>query len=573
MILADQCTEGLLLREHFDIPFGNRDLNSSRTVTNVPHPPAGSFFMQIPVSYLSYLLFFCTSLFIATSCTKKEEPTKDIHLYFQTEPFSLDPRMGGDRRSQAVIRPLFEGLYRIGKDGSPQPGLAESVSLSKDQTVYTFHLRPSLWSNGLPVTALDFEWAWKSAIDPAFPTPFCYIYFVIKNAKRAHLNECSIDEVGIRALDDKTLEVTLEHPTPYFLELTTAPLYSPLSVSAITQTTNWAGTEYPAYVSNGPFILKKHAFKSEFILEKNPLYWDKEHVSSQRISFAIIEDPHTAFTLFEKGELDWYGDPCGIIPLDIIHSFGDALIKQNVGGLYWIVACTEKPYLASPKIRRAIATALNRKELISFINGGEEPAYSILPTFLTMLEEPTFKDCDPQEAKQLFEEGCSELGLTPSTYPTLTLTHWSEPTTKALAEIAQQQLQNALGIKIELRATDWATYMKKVPAGEIDLAMASWTTWIKDPMFNLEYLKFKKNGINGTLWQNAEYIAELNAADSSTDPTERRAHMAKAEQIAMNELPLIPLYYLAYKYIKQPAVHGEVISPVGAVELKWIEKE
>lgn len=510
---------------------------------------------------------------MTTSCTKKEEPTKDIHLYFQAEPFSLDPRMGGDRRSQAVLRPLFEGLARIGLDGSPHLALAESVSLSKDQTVYTFRLRPSVWSNGLPVTAHDFEWAWKSAIDPNFPTPFCYIYFVIKNAKRAHLNECSIDEVGIHALDDKTLEVTLEHPTPYFFELTASPLYSPLCSSAVSQTQNWAGTQHPSYVSNGPFILKKHALKSEFILEKNPSYWDKEHVRSKRISFAIVEDPHTAFTLFEKGELDWYGDPCGIIPLDIVHSLGSSLIKQNAGGLYWIVTCTEKPYLASPKIRRAIATALDRKEIVEFINGGEEPARSILPSFLSMLDEPTFNDADPQEAKRLFEEGCAELGLTPSTYPTLTITHWAEPTTKALAEIIQQQLQNALGIKIELLATDWGTYMKKVPAGEIDLAMASWTTWIKDPMFNLEYLKFKKNGINGTCWQNPEYIAELNAADSSTDPAERRRHMAKAEKIAMNELPLIPLFYMAYKYIKNPVIHQAVISPVGAVELKWIEKE
>jgi oligopeptide transport system substrate-binding protein len=528
--------------------------------------------MSIPTC-LARLLLFCMALFTATACTKKEEPPKNVHLYFQAEPFSLDPRIGGDRRSQVVLRTLFEGLARPDKDGLPELALAESFSLSEDQTVYTFHLRPSVWTNGLPVTAHDFEWAWKSALNPDFATPFCYIYFAIKNAKAAHLKECSIDEVGVRALDDSTLEVTLEHPTPYFLELTTTPLYSPLCSAAVTKTANWAGTEYPSYVSNGPFILKKHALKSEFLLEKNPLYWDNAHVPSERVSFAIIEDPHTAFTLFEKGELDWYGDPCGIIPLDIIHALGDRLIKQNAGGLYWLLSCTEKPYLASKKIRQALATAINRQELVAFINGGEEPARSILPTFLTMLDEPTFNDSDPQEAKRLFAQGCAELGLTPETYPTLTLTHWSEPTTRAMAEIVQQHLQNALGIKIELLALDWSTYMKKVPGGEIDIAMAPWTTWIKDPMFNLEYLKFKKNGINGTCWQNAEYIAELNAADSSTDPKERRAHMAKAEQIAMDELPLIPLFYLAYKYIKNPVIHGEVITPVGAVDLKGIEKE
>ena len=129
----------------------------------------------------AYVLL-CLILASTTACTKNEEPTKEVRLYFQAEPFSFDPRIGGDRRSQLILRPLFEGLARIGKDGKPELALAKSVSLSEDQTVYTFHLRPSVWSNGLPVTAHDFEWAWKSALAPTFPAPFCYIY--LYNHKR-----------------------------------------------------------------------------------------------------------------------------------------------------------------------------------------------------------------------------------------------------------------------------------------------------------------------------------------------------------------------------------------------------
>ena len=518
-------------------------------------------------------LFVIGSLFFLIGCTNKPEQKKEIRLYFQAEPFSLDPRIGGDRRSITVLRELFEGLTRIGKDGHVELALARSFTLSEDKKTYTFHLRKSKWSNGLDVTAHNFVWAWKSAVDPSFSTPFCYAFFTIKNAKKAHAKECSLDEIGVRAIDDTTLEVTLEHPTPYFLELTANPLYSPLCKSAVENRSNWASSSFPDYVSNGPFVLKEHVFKSQITLEKNPTYWNSDTAKSACLSFNIIEDPHTAYTLFQKGELDWYGDPCGIMPLEIIAELQDSLIKKQTGGLYWLVTCTEKPHLSSPKIRRAIASAINRQEIVQFIQGGETPAFSVLPASTTMLKEQPFKDGDKDAAQKLFIDGCAEIGINPKTYPKLFITHWSEPTSKAIAQIIQQQIQNALGITVELDGADWGTYMRKVPAGDIDIATAPWITWVEDPMFNLNYLKFKKNGINGTCWQNDEYIRELNEADVSIDPAERSRHMIVAEQIATQELPLIPVYYLMYKYVKQPGVRGEVVSPTGAIELKWLEKD
>lgn len=521
----------------------------------------------------SFFIAFLLVIASLTSCSKPEESKKGIHLYLQAEPFSLDPRKGGDRRSQVLLRELFEGLTRIGNSGRPELAMAHSVTISEDKKVYTFHLRPAKWSNGVEVTAHDFVYAWKGALDPSFATPFCYAFFVIKNARKAHMKECSLDSVGIRAIETKTLEVTLEHPTPYFLELTANPLYSPLCKSATKDLANWASSVFPSYVTNGPFILKEHSLKSRIILEKNPSYWNKDGARSQLLSFDIIDDPHTAYSMFQKGELDWYGDPCGLIPLETIAELQTSLIKKKVGGLYWLVTCTEKPHLRSAKIRQALACAINRNELVHFINGGEEPAFSTLPPSLSMLGNPPFKDGDAEEAKKLFYEGCEELGFTRETFPPLTITHWSEPVSKIIAEAIQQQLERALGIKVGLLGLDWATYMKNVPAGEMDIATAPWYSWVEDPMFNLDYLKFKKNGINGTCWQNEEYIHQLNEADMSTDHLERKRHMLLAEQIATQELPLIPLYYLTYKYMKAPGVHGEVISSVGAVELKWLEKE
>ena len=526
-----------------------------------------SFVKKYRVILILFLLFGCTS------CATQKDPRKKAHLSIQADPYSLDPRIGGDRRSQIILRQLYEGLTRLGKDGHIENALAKRIDISEDQTVYTFHLRPSVWSNKTPLTAHDFEYAWKGALHPSFSSPFTYAFFVIKNAKEAKMEECTLDEVGVRALDDHTLQVTLEHPTPYFLELTANPIFSPLCQETIKKQATWPKVEDGTYVSNGPYLLQEQALKSHLLLQKNETYWNEDCAKLDALQFSIIEDPNTAYALFLQKELDWYGDPCCIIPIDIMRNFPRPLIRKNIGGLFWFVSCTEKPYLASPKIRKALACAVNREELVNFLQGGEVPAYSNLPPFMTMQKEHSFNDNDPQMAQKLFEEGLAESGYTKSTYPGLKITHWSESATKSIAELLQQQIQKALGIKVTLECLDWPTYMKKVPAGEIDIAIASWYSWVTDPMFNLNYLKFRKNGINGTCWEYPPYIEELSAADRCTNAAERTAHMAAAEKIFCENLPLIPLYYLSYRYAKSDNLSGEVVSPVGAFEFKWLEKK
>jgi oligopeptide transport system substrate-binding protein len=506
-------------------------------------------------------------------CSKNSSNKKTIRLSIQADPISLDPRVGGDRRSQVLLRDIYEGLTRLNRQGIPEPALAETIDISSDKTVYTFHLRPAFWSNGLPVTAHDFEYAWKGAINKTFVSSFTYAFYVIKNAKNAKMGNCSLSEVGVQALNDTTLKVTLEHPTPYFLELTANPIFSPLCKSSVENSPSWPKSDTSDYVSNGPFLLKERLLKSHILLEKNPTYWDKDSVKVDALHFSILEDACTAYALFNEGELDWYGDPCCIIPVDIQKNIKKPLIRKHIGGVFWLVVCTKKPYLSSPKIRKAFATAINRKEIVSFLQGGETPAFSNLPPFMSMIQEPSFQDHDTASATRLFKEGLQEIGLTKETFPTITITLWHEPATKAMVEIMQEQLQKALGIKVSLECLDWPTYIKRVTAGEIDMAAAPWYSWVTDPMFNLNYLKFNNNGINGSCWQKAKYVKELDAADACIDSTERRIHMQNAEQIFADNLPLIPLFYMCYKYAKSDGLEGEVISPVGAFEFKWLEQK
>ena len=511
------------------------------------------------------------------SCTRHEPPkTSVVRLYLQADPFSLDPRVGGDRRSQLVIRELFEGLTRIGQDGRVELASASSYTISDDGLVYTFKLKPSLWSNGEPVTAYDFEYGWKSLLDPSFATPFSYALYAIKNAKKARLGQISLSEVGIKALDPETFQVTLEHPAPYFFEFTSNPLFSPIYKDIASKDSHWASKTGDSYVTNGPFILKERIAKSHIILEKNPNYSSRTPPPSDILSFSIIEDPMTAYSLFTQKELDWIGDPCGTVPLEVLKDLNTSnrLIKKATGKLCWLVVGTKRPKLHSPLIRKAIATAINRKALCSYLlQGDETAAFSYLPKVLSMLEKPTFQDNNPEEAKRLFEQGLKELHMSKKTFPGIVITHWADPTEKALAQALQHQLIQSLEIPVTLSSVDWSTFFKKVTSGDIDIAPFGWYPWYDDPIYNLEYIKYANNGINGTGWENPRYIELLNNSDQTLNQKERKAYMREAEELAMQELPIIPLFTQTYKYAKTAELRGEALSPTGIMELKCLEKE
>lgn len=526
----------------------------------------------------SALFFFL--IFSTLSCKKSLSPSEDIstaYLYLQAEPFSLDPRIGGDRRSQCLLRELFEGLTRISKDGSYELALAKNYTLSEDALTYTFTLHPSLWSNGDPVTASDFIESWKSLIDPNFITPYSYAFYVIKNAKKAHMKECSIDEIGLKKIDDLSFEITLEHPASYFLELLSNPLYSPVHPLCRVPGSQWStGTSNTTYISNGPYRLTQHILKSHLLLEKNSLYWNSEDpAQTEKLHFSILEDPQTALSMFQTNQIDWLGDPFGNMSLETIHTLDqrETLYKLHKGGVYWYVVSTTKPHLSSVKIRQALAHAINREAITKdLLQGGEVPAFSHIPKEMTLLTSPIFLDNRKDIANKLFEEGLQELGLTRTTFPPLVISHWSDGRERMMAEVIQDQIQKALGIEVVLESQDWSSYLKKVTSGDLELGGFGWYSWFFDPMYNLEYIKFANSGINGSLWQNDRYIEILNLADNTSDKKTRDMHMEAAERIAMEEAPIIPIFYQTFKYAKNPKLQGEVISRLGLTELKWMKK-
>lgn len=496
---------------------------------------------------------------------------QEVRLYLQAEPLSLDPRIEGGIRAQVIIRALFEGLTRVGKDGHIELALAKSFSVSDDGCVYTFHLHPSLWSNGAAVTADDFVYAWKSILDPSFSSKYYYSFFPIKNAKPARRKECSLDDVGLKALTPLTLQIELECPAPYFLELLSNPIFSPVCREVAATSPDWAKRAHPNFVSNGPFILGERINRSHITLLRNPHYWNKEEAKSERLSFTIVSDPKKAHEMFIKGKLDWFGEPLGSLPLDRASDLDrqGLLIKKKTGTIFWLNCRTDAPHIRSPKIRKAISFAINRIEICEdLLKGGEEPAYSLLPPSMSLLGKPPVAE----RAKQLFLEGLQEVGISAEHYPPLIISHWADPTVTAIVQKIQQQLQHALGIRVELSLLDWKDYIRKLGSGDYQVQTLVWHSWYDDPLYNLEYLKYKDSGLNGTGWERAEYISLLDRANSAETPALRLGYLQRAEAYVMEELPVIPIFYRTCSFATSSNLTGQALSSTGALEMKWMAK-
>ncbi len=518
-------------------------------------------------------------LAIATGCSKPDErkpetkQEKTVRLYLQSEPYSMDPRIAGNRFSQVVLRELFEGLMRIDGQGRPANAVAKSYEISEDKCTYTFHLRPALWSNGMQITAHDFEYSWLSNLKPDSPTAYSYAFYCIKNARAAHTGEMKLEEVGIKAVDSDTLVVQLEHPAPYFIELTSNPLYSPVCKAVVENNPNWHNEVGDNFICNGPFALQDWKHRSELTLKKNEKYWDNQAVTVARLHFPIIEDPLTALNMYETGELDWVGDPLGTLPLEAIARLREkkSLVTRHTGNVTWLEVNVQNPLLGSKDVRKALAMAINRHDLVEhLLQCDERPAFTCLPETLTFMNEPYFSDNDAATAKSLFDKAVAELNLAKDEVPTIFLSHSSDPRDKSICEAIQQQWQKVLGCNVVLSPADWNAHLTRVAAGDFDVASLTWYTFYHDPIYNLEAFKYA-TGYNGTHWEHPHFIELLNKSDAEPNEAMRDQYLAQAEKFIISEMPIIPICHNTFKFCKNQQIYGETLSPIGMFELKNVD--
>ncbi|AHV98395.1 peptide ABC transporter substrate-binding protein [Paenibacillus sabinae] len=502
-----------------------------------------------------------------------------LKINLMSEPPTFDPALANDSQANTVLKTMYEGLTRMNDEtGQAEPGIAATWDLSADGLVYTFHLRDAKWSNGDAVVAGDFVRAWKRVLDPAAaePAPYSYQLYYLKNAQEYNEKKVTdFNQVGVKAVDDKTLEVTLKAPTPYFLGLLSFYTYYPVHKS-VEGNAKWAASK-DTMIVDGPFTLTEWTTGQSIQVSKNENYWDKDSIKLSKIDFSLVNSSATELSAYESGQLDYSGLPTGEIPTEqlpiVQQKYPDEFQRKGIASVYYYeFNVTEKPF-DNVKIRKALAMTIDRQTLIDKVTlGGQLPAFGFVPPgiagangeYRTAIKDSYFTEDDAQ-AKTLLEEGLKEEGLTK--LPTFTLSYNTSEGHKKIALAIADMWKKALGVDVKLENQEWAVFIENRQHQNFQVARAGWTADYNDPMTFLD-MWVTKGGNNDTGYANPAYdklIADVKATD---DAAVRQEKFAAAEKmIIQDDMILIPLYYYSNNSLTKPYLKGVTLDFSGGIDL------
>ncbi|WP_232696872.1 peptide ABC transporter substrate-binding protein [Brevibacillus daliensis] len=496
---------------------------------------------------------------------------KVLRYTINAEPPTADPGIATDSNSFDIIYAMFEGLTNYDTKGNLINTAAENYKISEDGKTYTFTLRQGMkWNNGDPVTAHDFEYAIKRNLDPKTASGYAYQLYYIKGGEEFNTGKGSVDQVGVKAIDEHTLEFQLKAPTPFFLELVFFPTLFPLHKASVEGNPNWAN-EPKTIVSNGPFNMETWEHKSKITFVKNETYWDKANVPLDRIEMTIIEDSNTALSMFEQGETDWAGYPAFTLPGDAIPQYkkdNKLEVAFNPGSMA-VTFNTSKAPFNNAKIRKAFGYAIERQSLIdNVVQVDVPPAYGWVPTSMGVNPDGYFKE-DAAKAKQLLEEGMKEAGL--STFPEVTYYFDNDAINLKIAQALQDQWKKTLGVDVKLKYNEYKVFYADRKNGNYDFAYYRWGADFNDPINFLEIFKDKEGGNNIAKWENKEFASLLDKSYNETDNEKRKQLFLQAETILMEEMPIAPIHFRGNPFVKTDKVKGFVIYPLGGSYFKFTD--
>lgn len=513
------------------------------------------------------LLFQSTNTYCDTASPSVNSGTKSITVYMNEDLFFTNPAYIDDLACGSYVLQTFEGLTRLDKNGHLVPGIAKSWKIENNGKKFVFKLRNATWSDGEPVTAYDFEYSWKSLLDPEKNDINGSLLYPVKNAREFAEGKAMSSSVGINALDSITLEVELNSTMPDFIETTCLPYLVPLRQDIVEQAPADWFTSAETFVTNGPFTMSKFDLNSQIILKKSDTYWDKNSIALTEIRWKYTGNIGQTLKDFDNRNVDIAKD---IIPYSSsLVKAGKMFIYDIASVEYLLFNVTKKP-LDNKNIRKAIALAIDRQSLIDYAKPGVKPATAVVPSGVKGLsDDMDFRKeagnvgilsdkANISEAKKLLKAAGYPDG---KGLPKLELLYNLNERNNLVMKKIQSQLKTALGITISLVGKEnyYDYYCDRI-SRKYAMARFGWVLDYNDPMNFLSIWKSSEFSIL-TGWKNTKYNNYIKIAESTTDQKTRITALHSAEKIILDELPICPIYQCTSILLQNPRLSGVFVSP------------
>lgn len=509
------------------------------------------------------------------STTPAADVAQEMTFVLSDEPDGIDPTVTNNSFAMYVLCNCFDGLVTYDASGSIVPACAESWDISDDGTVYTFHLREGLkWSDGTPLTANDFVYSIQRVLTPATTAQYYSMMSdYIKGAKEFYEGTGTAEELGAKALDDNTLEITLLQPTSFFIDLVSMWCYFPVQKATIDANGDRWTASADTYVCNGPFKMEQINLGEGYVLVKNENYWDADNVTLEKLTFRFILDSATALTAYESGDVDGIRSIPSADYARLVASNAGVNVVPNYGTVYYNINCSKAPY-NDPLVRKALNLAIDRKTIIeNVVQIDATPAFSYLaPGYGVNGKDITegrgtfglSETADVEAAQAALAEAGYPNG---EGFPTLQLSYYSNDTVKKVVEAMAEMFKTNLNINVEISSNDWAIFYESVQAGDYEVAAMGWSADYLNPMSFLPLFK-TGDSTNTAFYSNSKYDDLVNQVMLETDAAAAAELTLKADEVVSEDYACIPLYYKSNNYLMKDYISGVYMVSSGNMYFK-----
>lgn len=519
----------------------------------------------------------------ATFTPKTVDAAKTISLNAGMEPTGLNTLTSTYSIEFALFKHMYENLVTLDDDDNTAPGAAESWDYDEDTLTYTFHLRKDgVWTNGDPVTAKDFEFAWSQALNPDVASDYAYFLYFIKNAEKYFNGEVTWDEVGVKVVDDYTLEVTMEQPTPYALFLFSFGTLAPINQRFYEAVgADLYSTEAQYFCTNGPFALTEWSHNDKIVMQKNDAWHGAADVEVEEIDWKIITDANAALSSFLAGDLDMVGLGTGEL-IKQAEAAGATIQSYTDGTSFYIYFNNNDQYLSNVNLRRALFNAIDeQKEIDTVWQNDNEPMTSFTAPGVSATDGTSFAgkvgelyapSRDQEKAKEYLATALSELGCTVDELSAhLSIDCGDSATSIAEASFYQEQWRQVLGIEVTVNSMITKQGSQNRKTGNYVMSITGWGPDYNDPNTFLD-LWVTDGGNNQTGFSNERYDELIDLAAKETDLEKRESYFIECEQIIADQLPIGPAFWRASSYACSDKIkggmHRSTFQDINAVYVK-----